>query len=365
MFEDLGLVIGYGAQVVNGSIHGFDLRTLDGLWTVADRDPVPCVQVADRCWTYRTSTVPADTTALTERDARTYRPLRTFHHLGMDGANEAPGIYPALNTVVWNDPGAPTASGRARAERLELDRPAAPWAARIDAACWAHPVRSTHIYLKNGDCATDAAGTYELVETASGRTVRTWSEAEAPSIDSRNGLLGHADALVDLATGDRGPALPGEILWFDESKGVAAVKLTNGGAGIYRRAAAAGPVIPLTPREIARVSCAGLEFPLVAPPRDRDGRCPELDAHAGARRLLVTRGRASGADDLKISSVSADPAARELTITFDATGGRRALPALGVGRIVELPDTIQGQWLVRLQTTGSSSTALTFVVDVQ
>jgi len=291
VFEDLGLVIGYGAQVLNGSIHAFDLATLDGLWTVYDRDPVPCVKVADRCWTYRRSSVPTDTSALTERDPRTYRVLRTFSHLGMDGLETAPGIYPAINTVVWLAPyraGLPR--GGVRVERLELDRPAAAWASRVQTACWVHLIGATHLFLRFGDCAPEAAGTWELFELATGRTVRTFRDGEAYLMDGGD-LLHAPGGLVDLRDGSPGAALPGPILAFDDARGVAAVRLAGGGAAVYRRGTGRTRPVPVDARDIARLTCAGLEFAQVAPPRDPDGRCPEVNAHAGPRRLLVTRGR--------------------------------------------------------------------------
>src|SRR5687767_1527387 len=365
VFEDLGLVIGSGAQVLNGSIHAFDLRTLDGLWTLYDRDPVPCVQVADRCWTYRRSTVPTDTTALTERDPRTYRALRTFYHLGMDGLGDAPGIYPAANAVVWNEPGPRQQAGVARVERLELYRPPAAWVARVDTACWAYPVEPSHLYLGLGSCVGDFPTTAELLDVASGRTVRSWPGNEAPLMDGSTGLLSWDEAFVDLRDGSRGASIPGRVLAIDADRGVAATRLSNGGAAIYRRLGATSAPMPVAFREIARVTCPGFEFPQVSTARDRDGRCPEATVHAGSRRLLVTRGRTRGAEELAITAVTADAVTRELTISIDARGDQRVVPAAGVARIIELPDTIHGEWLVRFDRgSGRLDFVDTFVIGL-
>lgn len=363
VFEDLGLVLGYGAQVLNGSIHAFDLATLDGLWTVNDRDPVPCVQVADRCWTYRRSTVPTDTSALTERDARTYRVLRTFYHLGMDRLDTAPGIYPAINTVVWNEPGGPAATGRARVARLDLDRPSASWAARVDGACWAGPVGASHLYLQFGDCTDLALATFELFDVASGQTVRTWQGSASPFIDGSSGQLSWPEALVDLRDGSRGPEIPGAILAFDERRGIAAARLSNGGAAIYRRGMTVPRPVTVDVREIARLTCSGFEFAQVAPPRDSDGRCPAVKVHAGPGRILVTRGRVRASEELTITAVMADAATRQLTIRVDPRGDQLVLPAEGVARILELPQSVRGEWLVRLDA-GSTRAVNTFVIDV-
>ena len=365
VFEDLGLVIGYGAQVRGGSIHAFDLKTLDGLWTMHDRDPLPCVQVADRCWTYRRSAASTDTTALTERDPRTYRALRTFHHLGMDRLDQAPGIYPAENTVVWNEPGPPTQRGVVRIERLELDRPAAAWAARVDTACWAHPTGPRHLYLGFGSCVGDFPTSAELFDVASGRTVREWPGKEAPLMDGSTGILSWHDALVDLRDGSRGGTIPGRLLGVDAERGVAATRLSNGGAAVYRRLGATPAPMPVAFREIARLTCAGFEFPQVAAARDRDGRCPEITVHAGSRRLLVTRGRTRGAEELTITAITADAVMRELTIGIDVRGDQRVVPAAGVARIIELPDTLHGEWLVRLDRgSGRLDLVDTFVIDL-
>lgn len=365
VFEDLGLVIGYGAQILGGSIHAFDLATLDGRWTEYDRDPVACVQVADRCWTYRRSTVPTDTSALTERDPRTYRALRTFFHLGMDGLETPPGIYPGINTVVWNEPGrAGTPRGRVRVERLDLDRPPAAWASRVETACWVHTLGATHLYLRFGDCAAETGGTFELFEVVTGRTVRMWPEREAPLIDGRRGYLFGEDGLVDLRDGSRGPDLPGDILAFDDVHGVAAVRLWNGGAAVYRRGTSSSRRGSVDVREIARLACTGFEFAQVAPPRDRDGRCPEVATHAGPRRLLITRGRVPAAEELPITGITADAVTRELTIQVDPRGDTSRVPAVGVARVIEVPDALQGQWLVRLDSGGSRRAIQTFVIDL-
>lgn len=365
VFEDLGLVIGYGAQVLGGSIHAFDLKTLDGLWTLHDRDPLPCVQVADRCWTYRRSALSTDTTALTERDPRTYRALRTFHHLGMDRLDSAPGIYPAANAVVWNEPGAPIQRGLARVERLELDRPPAAWAARIDTACWALPAGPTHLYLGFGSCLGDFPTTAELFDVASGRTVREWPGKEAPLMDGSTGLLSWDEAFVDLRDGSRGARIPGRLLALDVDRGVAATRLSAGGAAVYRRVGATPAPIPVAFREVVRLTCAGFEFAQVATARDRDGRCPDAAAHAGGRSVLVTRGRTRGAEELTIIGVAADAATRELTVGIDVRGDQRVVPAAGVARIIELPGTLHGEWLVRLDRgTGRLDFVDTFVIDL-
>lgn len=362
VFEDLGIVIGYGAQVLNGSIHAFDLATLDGLWTLYDRDPVPCVKIADHCWTYRRSSAPTDTSALTERDARTYRVLRTFPHLGMDGVDMPPGIYPATNTVVWNEPGGAAPTGRARVGRLELDRPPAAWATRVDDACWATPVGAAHLYLQFGDCADFTLATFELFEVATGRTVRIWPGSASPFIDGNTGFLSWPDALVDLRDGSRGPEIPGTILGFDERRGIAAARLSNGGAAIYRRGTAVPRPVAVDVREIARLTCSGFEFPQVAPPRDSDGRCPAVEAHAGPRRILVTRGRMRASEELTITGVTADIATRQLTIRVDPRGDQLVVPVEGVARILELPESIRGVWLVRLDA-GTTRAVQTFVVN--
>lgn len=364
VFEDLGLVIGYGPQVLGGSIHGFDITTLDGLWTQYDRDPVACVQVADRCWTYRRSTVPTDTSALTERDPRTYRALRTFVHLGMDGLQAPPGIYPAINTVIWNEPArVERPRGRVRVERLDLDRPPAVWTSRVETACWVYPLGATHLYLRFGDCAAETGGIWELFEVAAGRTVRSWPESEAPILEVR-GQFSSAVGLVDLRDGSPGPDLPGEILALDDRRGIAAVRLWNGGAAVYRRGTSGSRRASVDSREIARLTCVAFEFAQVATPRDRDGRCPEVATYAGPRRLLITLGRVRGAEEFSITGITADAVTHEFTIRIGARGDRTTVPVAGVARVIEVPDTLAGPWLARLDRGGSRFSTQTFVVDL-
>ncbi len=151
LFEDLGLVIGIGPQVRNGSIHAFDLATLDGRWSELGSN---CVPVADRCWTWRTFTS-LGTTALVERDARTYRAITAYEHLRMDGLRESPGIYPALNTVVWQAPGFLSGHDLPRIAALDQSRPIAPWRAEVDGACSVDVIGATHLLLRHAAACWD------------------------------------------------------------------------------------------------------------------------------------------------------------------------------------------------------------------
>jgi len=121
---------------------------------------------------------------------------------------------------------------------------------------------------------------------------------------------------------------------------------------------------PLVRPSIAVLPCAGLGFAQVAPPRDPDGRCPEVNAHAGPWRLLVTRGRVRGADEIIITGIRADPGTRELTIWTELRGDRLAVPASGVARVIELPAELRGQWLVRLDGGGDAHLIQPFVIDL-
>jgi len=201
---------------------------------------------------------------------------------------------------------------------------------------------------------------------ASGRTVRSWPGNEAPLMDGSTGLLSWDEAFVDLRDGSRGATIPGRVLAIDADRGVAATRLSNGGAAVYRRLRATPAPMAVAFREIARLTCAGFEFAQVATARDRDGRCPEVAAHAGPRRLLVTRGRTRGAEELTITAVTADAVTREVTVSIDVRGDQRVVPAAGVARIVELPATISGEWLVRLyRGAGRMDFVDTFVIDVE
>jgi hypothetical protein len=63
----------------------------------------------------------------------------------------------------------------------------------------------------------------------------------------------------------------------------------------------------------------------------------EVTVHPGPRRLLVTRERTRGAEELTITAVTADAVTREVRVGIDVRGDQRVVPAAGVARIIELP----------------------------
>lgn len=361
VFEDLGLVIGMGPQVRNGSIHAFDLATLDGRWSDLGSN---CVAVADRCWTWRPYTN-SGTTALTERDARTYRAITTYEHLRMDGLQAPPGIYPELNTVIWQAPPAPGVRGLPRVAALDPSRPVIPWRRQVEEACSVHTVGTTHLFLWYPDSCDDRdpGAVVELVEVMTGRTVKRWPANESVFLDPV-WLRDELGRVIDPDTGSASIDLPGKVMALDRTRGVASVSLSNGGVAVYerQRSMLRRSSVPFT--EEAKVACASLEFPLFAPARDGDGRCPPLDAAAGPGRFLVTLGRVRAPPDLAVTGITADPATRELLVHLEARGELKSVVDLGAGRVIELSDPPHGQWLVRLERSGVAYITDTFVIDL-
>lgn len=70
------------------------------------------------------------------------------------------------------------------------------------------------------------------------------------------------------------------------------------------------------------------------------------------------------AEELPITGITADAVTRELTIQVDQRGDRSKVPAAGVARVIEVPDALRGQWLVRLDSGGSRRAIQTFVIDL-
>ncbi|MFN2521245.1 MAG: hypothetical protein ABR525_09385, partial [Candidatus Limnocylindria bacterium] len=72
-------------------------------------------------------------------------------------------------------------------------------------------------------------------------------------------------------------------------------------------------------------------------------------ATAGPRRFLVTLGRVRAANDLVLSNITADPATRQLRVHAEQRGQlRNTVVDVGGASVIELPDSLHGQWLVRL-----------------
>lgn len=349
VFEELGVVVGEGMQVRNGTVHALRLDDLDGIAS----ELTNCVPAGGRCWSYRTSRA-AGSTALEERDPRDLHVIHTYPQLTMDGLLRPPAIYPSLNLIAWDDPGRRSL----RVSALDTARPVAiGWLDRLRSACEIARVQGDRALLMFSDagCDSDTGWRSELVEMSTGKVL-----LPSPSLASVSGnvlfeqgqiVLEPEGLLIDPRTAVTVPDLspgPRGALAVDWDRGAALVPLTNGGAAALGRVQGSSVPSEVSFRVVASGRCADIAFPrlIVGPQRLV---CQGMDVLVERGQLAIATGRNyRDPVDLKIVAVRRDDVRREITVSYAATAHANVPMSDSPVKVVELADLAPGEWLVRL-----------------
>jgi hypothetical protein len=338
LFKDSGVVVAEGAGT-----RGLDIRTLDTLWTT----DAECVAVADRCYAYQPNTTSPPGT-FEERDPRTFSLIRSLPHIKV-GQLTTPMILSNWNLAV-----VPSKSPDHWFDFFALDPGSPitlPWIDRLRGARSIGLVSGDRAIVSYEGWASGRFPANELTDVATGRVIARYEDRLAMvSTLAATFLTGPTvGELLDPRDSSLGLTLPTLPLYVSFEKGIVVLPLGNGGAAVLRRDAGRSSEHDVGFTEIAEGACPAIDFTR-AQLADGTADCPGLAAAAGARRVLVSTGRGRDIDRFDITGVKADEATRRLTIRVGVGEPRsQSLPQSAPAKVVELPESLSGRWLVGLE----------------
>jgi hypothetical protein len=303
-------------------------------------------RAGDRLYTWETYRGTAGATDLVERDPTTFAELARYPQITLDDLTGDPIVAPEHNSFAYT---ANMGSDRFAVRVLALDpaRPTdLPW---IGDACGVDRVADGRVAISRGPlCASaDQDRLLELrdidghiLASAQGGYVSYWGASS---------LLVDGERLIDPSTGARMPSVPGWAVAVADGRAI--TRLGDGGVALLRLDAAP-TTAPRTPVLVAEMACSWPDFPHAAPANIANIGCPDLRSAAGPRRIVLSPGRQPTATSLSIAAVEVDAGRRVVTIRYAESVTSRYAGDTAQVAIVELPDSVTGEWLVWLVTDG-------------
>ncbi|TMC71540.1 MAG: hypothetical protein E6J13_07300 [Chloroflexi bacterium] len=338
LFETAGVVVAEGAGT-----RGLDLRTLDTLWAT----DAECVAVVDRCYAYQPFTTSPPGT-FEERDPRTFSLLRSLPHVKV-GQLTTPMIFVDRNLVIvtskapdhWFD-----------FFPLDPNLPiTVPWIDRLMQARSIMQVSPDRVVVSYEGWGSGRFPASELTDLRTGAVIARYTDRLAVFSNASTTFLqgptpGEA---LDPRDSSLGLILATPALYLSFERGIAVVRLGNGGVAVLRREPGRGSEHPVTFGKIAEGNCARVDFTRIQL-ADATADCPGLAAAFGSRRILVSTGRELDIDAFEISGVSIDQAAERITVRVRVGDARsRNAASSAPAQVIELPTIPRGRWLVGLE----------------
>jgi hypothetical protein len=333
------------AVVQFGGLYAIDTDTLATVATFPASN-VWMTRAGDRLYTWETYRGTAGATDLVERDPTTFAELARYPQITLDDLTGDPIVAPEHNSFAYT---ANMGSDRFAVRVLALDpaRPTdLPW---LGDACGLDRVADGRVAISRGPlCASaDQDRLLELrdidghiLASAQGGYVSYWGASS---------LLVDGERLIDPSTGARMPSVPGWAVAVADGRAI--TRLGDGGVALLRLDAAP-TTAPRTPVLVAEMACSWPDFPHAAPANIANIGCPDLRSAAGPRRIILSPGRQPTATSLSIAAVEVDAGRRVVTIRYAESVTSRYAGDTAQVAIVELPDSVTGEWLVWLVTDG-------------
>ena len=151
--------------------------------------------------------------------------------------------------------------------------------------------------------------------------------------------------LIDPITGETMPDVPGNAISVAGRRAIS--RLGDAGVALLRLDSAPAPD-RTTPIVVAQATCTWPDFAHLALATSDNVRCPDLQAAAGAHRMVLSLGRQPTATGLTVTSLEVDRTRRVITVRYaQIVTSHYAGPSAQVA-LVALPAAVTGEWLVWL-----------------
>jgi hypothetical protein len=333
------------AVIQFGGLYAIDIDTLA---TVAafPASNVWMTRAGDRLYTWETYRGTAGATDLVERDPTTFAEVARFPQITLDDLTGDPIVAPDHNAFAYT---AALGLDRYGVRVLPLDPALRADMSWLVDACSVDRVSDRRVAVSRGAaCASaDLDRTLELRDS-DGR-IRASAQGGYVSYWGASSLLVDGDRLIDPSTGARMPSVPGWAVAVADGRAI--TRLRDGGVALLRLDAAP-TTAPRTPVLVAEMACSWPDFPHAAPANVANIGCADLRSAAGPRRIILSPGRQPTATSMSINAVEIDPSRRVVTVRYTQSVTSRYAGDTAQVAIVELPDTVTGEWLVWLVTDG-------------